>query len=310
MKNLMKLLALQFFVLLLSAGADADCNHLALQLQLGSYSFNSGTQQQLNLTVSKTGSAECSFFITASKGLAIKDYNRKLSKGTGSIAYQLYTSYPFNFILKDIPEAISSNDVLPGIFNKAGNASMTLTYWGVLGNAAYQPWGNYQDIVTIKLYQGTVNGNYQLVTSQSMTFSYNEPKAIDLSLVPSGASFDPTQTSMLLNFGTLFQGESRGFDVVMMYNAGYQLSVASTGAGKMLNTASSKLAGVPYTLSVNGVPADLSGGLSRPAIIASGGGVSPSTGAREPVSVTIGSTAQALAGTYGDVLFLVVTSTE
>ena len=292
-----------------AAAAHASCNALQLQLQIGSYSFNSGTQVQLAITVSKKGDPGCDYFVTISRGGAM-DYNRKLFKGASTLPYQLYTGYPLNFVVKDIPEATSDNDVIPGSFQTKGTSSAVATYWAVLGNPAYLPWGLYQDVVTVKLYQGDVNGTYNLITSQSMSFSYQVAKAIDLSLVPSGAAFDPTQTSMFLDFGPLEQGKNKSFDVVMKYNAGYRLSIASVGQGTMRNILPSSSSTVPYTLSANGVAVDLSGGIALPATLSTGAGVSSGAGTRVPVTVAIGSTEKSMAGTYADVLFLVVTSTE
>jgi hypothetical protein len=309
MRNLALVLGMVFQLalqLMWIADASASCNSLTLTLGVASYSFNSGTQAQLSMTVNKSGGSGCNYFVAISHGGAT-DYNRKLFKGTNTIGYQLYTGNPFTFVVKDIPDATSNTDVLPGSFT-AGNKQAVQSYWAVLGNTAYQAWGIYQDTVSVNLYQGNVNGTYTLAQSQSMSFSYNEPKAIDLSLVPSGAAFDLASTSMNLAFGTLTTGKTLGFDAVMKYNAGYKLSVSSQNAGNMFNSATSSK--VSYALSANGSAIDLSAGPGSPAQVSTGGGVSPAAGTRIPIAVTIGDISKSLAGNYSDFLTLVVTSTE
>jgi hypothetical protein len=233
-------------------------------------------------------------------------YNRQMYRGFDTAPYQLYRSFPYVDVLKDISDAVVSSDVISSSFpENAGSIQNVDTYRAVLGNTSGVPVGIYFDTVTIRLYEGTLS-SYSLQDTTTVFFWYSSTRSTDLSLVSTGSAFNAAATNMSLDFGTMYTGESRAFDIIVMTNAGYSLSMSSQNGGKMQHTSLST-GSVPYALTVNSNTVSLGSGNT---VVATGSGASPAGGTRVPVIVTIGSLGNSVSGDYRDSVTVTVQTTE
>jgi spore coat protein U-like protein len=305
MFNLLALSSVLAFICAASAYAEVGCNGLNMQTG-SSVNFNSGGAQQITVNVRRNNTNHgCDYFLTFSRGMSM-NYNRQMFKGSDVAPYQLYRTFPYADVLKDLSDAVSNSDVIVSSFpDNAGSTQNVESYRAVLGNVTSIPVGLYFDTVTVRLYEGTLSG-YFLRDSTTVNFQYSSTRSIDLSLVPTGGAFNASATSMSLDFGTMYTGESRAFDIVLVTNAGYSLSMNSQNSGQMKHESLSNGA-VPYALTVNSSVVSLGGGNT---VVARGSGVSPSGGSRVPVVVTIGALANSVSGTYRDSITITVQTTE
>jgi hypothetical protein len=177
---------------------------------------------------------------------------------------------------------------------------------GQSSHPAYVKSGMYSDQFVVSLYSGIVQGGErELISQRTLALNYFVPKMVDLSLLPSGQLFSLYSTTMSLNFGELETGAVRALDILLLYNAGYRLSLSSSNRGGLKHESFQNR--IPYTVTVGGSRFSLSSGSTE---VSSGTGVSPPGGTRVPMQVTIGSTASALAGCYSDEIMVTVVSTE
>ncbi len=307
MKNWRIASVIVFFVSLVSLRAHADigCNNLRMDTTT-SVNFSSGSAQEIPITVRRNNTNHgCTYFIVFSRGFS-SNYNRAMFKGAASYSYQLYRTFPYTDVLKDLSDVVTSSDMVSDSFpDNAGSMQNTDSYRAVLGSAGLSPVGLYMDSVTVRLYEGSLS-NYVLRDTANVNISYSVTRSIDLSLVSSGSAFNANSTSMTLDFGTMYTGESRAFDIVIQTNAGYSLAFSSLNGGNMKHTSLSG-ATIPYLAYVNGSPVALG---SSSTVVATGSGTSPSGGNRIPVSLAIGSLSNGVSGNYGDSITVSVQTTE
>jgi hypothetical protein len=157
----------------------------------------------------------------------------------------------------------------------------------------------------MRLYEGTVTGSHSQEDTEGFRLRYDMSKRIDLSIVNTGEAFDPSATNKTLNFGNLSSGQEMTFDLVLKYNAGYQVKMSSQNGGKLKHL--SQNASIPYTLTLSGNPVSLS---TLPTIVAWGIFVNPCGGLRFPGKVKIGTVGSAQAGVYQDSITVTVSTTE
>lgn len=296
-------------IFFLNEEASANCNGFQVILNPTSYAFSTTFDApiQMNINISKQNAAACTYFLTFSKGSA-GSYDRKLFNMAFFLPYQIYQISPNINILKDLPEANTVDQVIQRTMQISSRTDVVQYYLNMPAPTAYSPYGLYTDSILVSAYEGVIGGGGPLLATQTLFLNYAMPKQVDLAIVPPGGSFDIGSVFYNLDFGILETGETQGFDVVAKYNAGYALYIASTHSGSMKNTAGNIF--ILYTLKVNGVPIDLSGGLGTPVLISSGGGSSPSQGIRFSGALTVGAVEDKLSGSYSDSLQLSIVSIE
>lgn len=288
----------------LNTYGDIGCNGLTMDTT-NNTNFSSNPSQQITVNVQRNGLGHgCSYFLAFSRGAA-NSYNRAMFNGPDTFPYQLYRSFPYVDVLKDVSDAVSNSDVVYNTFpDSSGSTQNVESYRAVLGSSGSKPVGLYWDWVTVRLFEGTLS-NYVLRNTVSVGFSYSVTRSIDLSLVSTGGRFDANSTSMTLDFGTMYTGESKAFDIVIQTNAGYSLSMSSLNGGLMKHVSASGV--VPYSIRVNGSSFSLGSGNTT---VTTGSGVSPSGGSRVPVALTVGSIGNSVSGNYRDSITVTVQTTE
>ena len=286
------------------------CDNLRIQ-HLNNIDFENDPSPAEHFEVRRSGDDPCSFFLTVDNGGASSYTGRRLLKtyGQGAFPVQVCRDASCSSILKHIPEATSGSDVLVGSFPRGGSDEIDFVIYPRLGVADYPPFGRYEDIFTVRLYEGSITGSRSLEDSDNFRLRQEVSKRIDLSVVNSGQPFDPNATNKSIDFGTLTTGKQFGFDLVLKYNAGYRVRVSSQNNGKLKHN--SLASTIDYTMSVGGSPVSLGSSSSSPVQVSQGSGASPTGGMRLQGNFTIGSVASnAQSGSYRDSITITVATTE
>ena len=313
MKNKYLFLILLF---LMSASAMADCNFntSAPVLTYGVGDTNPTIPGQVTIQRTQSNSSSCNNFFLAFTWGWSNNYNRRamnLSNGQ-LIYYNLYKNANSTNVLRGPNDITSNNDILHGTIAK--NETKTLTYYFTLApiNAGQPPFaGTYFDNVQVQAYSGTYNNINGYEGLANLYIYINVSKFTSLSLVDTGAVYDPAMTSKLLDFGELQENEELGFDVRVVSNAGYILKVSSANNGLLKRTDGTGVKSqINYDFYANGTKRTLTSSASSPVTIASATGRTAAGGAKVPVRVVIKSVLDKDPGTYQDYVTLSVISND
>lgn len=294
------------------AMARAACDNIQMQLNPSSINLTSSATTQASVTVkANTQNGGCQFFVAFDYGAGGTFSSRHLVQGSNNWPYQLAKDSSGTQVLKTQQETSGVSNVLNGTMpNNSGNdVQITLSYWVILDLS--NPWlrfGNYSDNVTLRLYTGNPN-NATFIQSQGLGLNYNAPKRADVSVVPTGGSFNVNDTTETLNYGTITSGLSRGCDVILKTNAGYELYASSQRNGALKHSVFTNTIG--YTAKFSNVTVNLGSSASNPVQIARVLGTSPASGFVIPFAATINTyPVNTPGGTYSDQITLTVQSAE
>jgi len=290
------------FTLIFSLRAMPCGKKLHLAVPHPTYNLNVNTSPKLDLYVNRDEKDEgCDFFITFSKGNS-SSYNRKLYLGNQSIDFGLASDPQFNNVLMNFPELNNDNNALVDDFHH-GDKQKKLSYRARLSTPLETlPTGTYTDTFALALYKGRINGGHTLQASSNVTFFYNILPALSLSLVDSGAPYDPNDNGQFINFGTLEQGKEQSFDLIIVANVGYQVRFTSQNSGRLKHQGYNSF--IQYRTQINSSEVNLNSAM----IAASGQGSTPSAGRRIPVRFIVGSVTGKAAGQYQDQITVTVTA--
>jgi hypothetical protein len=289
-------------------GSGSPCDGLNISAQSALIDLNTQNMTPITIQVSRTGTGNCDFFITADNGPSATYLTRVIEFGTNSIPFQLYKDSGKSNILKSFTEASTANDVLVGSFNGNNTGPINMIYYPWVDTAYTAADGPYVESYGFYLYQGTIGAKASAVQrdNKSTNMKYQKSGFVELSLVDTGALYNAADTTQTLNFGNLATGAVRSFDLMLKYNGGYKLSMASLNGSNIKSGA--RL--IPYTMTINSSGVALS---TTPTIVrtyADDGGslTSPSAGLRLPVSVTMGTVGSSPTGNYTDTVSISVAS--
>lgn len=305
-------------LLLLPHWAQAACVNLAFGEVPSLVTFEGGSggyavydPQEYLQTVSfqvrgEATGATCEYFVTLSEGQSGNFNQRKLSEMTQTLNYNTYVDRGKSNIFKALPIA-TQGEIVSGSFPITVALTQTNNhefFWATnpqqIVPASSMPYidGNLR----LSLYSGLLTLSPTLVATKTITFQARVNSSVDVSLVESGRPFDISETTQLVDFGTLESGEQRDFDVVVRSNNGYAVTMQSQNRQLLLHTRSPTITGsVAYSITFNGGGIDLSSG--APVQIISGTGTTPATGTSFPIEFTVGAlSGNEPAGTYSDVI--------
>jgi spore coat protein U-like protein len=301
-------------LLLLGGEARAQCGSLTFpnlpvvdwQGAGGSYDVFDATEyvQSVTFGVNKKQGGQCSYVIGISTGGSGAFDPRELLRTGVTIDYNLYDSAAQSNIVQDYA---SGGTLISGQFSGGGqNESNTHTYYYVIPveqivGSATQP---YEDTVTFEVWMD-LGGSYGLEDSATRKHRASVSTAVELSLVDTGGAFNVGDSTQLLDFGTLTQGENQAFDLRVRGNANFDVALQSANSGVMAHTTASS--NVPYTLEVDSGAVDLSSG--NPVTVASfTGGTTTIDGQVYEIRVTIGSLSGTGSGTHEDNITVTVSA--
>lgn len=301
------------FFLVLTAGLTAqadDCTNMQLQPTNTVYNFTSGYTVNPSVVVkANTQPGGCNFFLTVSYGGGGSFANRRLINGANTWSVRITKDAAGSNHLKTLAQATSNNDVVTGVLPSysGSDTQVTVNFWAELLNVyATRPPGYYSDSFIVSLYKGTLS-SYSLEGTFNLTLGVNATKVVDISLVPTGSSFNVADTTETLNFGALSQGTTRSADVIIKYNAGYILKASSANNSRLKHTTLNTY--VPYAITFAGSTVNLTNSAVTPVTITQGSGISPANGTIFNTVVTMGSVPSNQAnGSYTDTITLTVQS--
>ena len=246
------------------------------------------------------------YFVTFSGGQSGSTSSRYLTDGSNQISYGIYDDTVGSTILRDIEDEPASNEVLSGTVGSY--ATEGHSYAVIVDPDQFPPAGSYTDTFTIGLYTGTVGDlpSAQEEDTQSVNLTVTVEPVLDVALVDTGQPFNEEDTSLSINFGTLYYGDSRGGDIVVRANTIYSLSLNSFNGGIMVNDIVDDDSTVPYTLQIDGASLTLPAGTET--LVTSGAGPTSVTGQRYSFNVSIGDFGMATEGDYHDEITVTVTA--
>ena len=291
--------------------ANNECHNMQLQAAQTAFDLTSNTNISSNLVVkADTRSAGCNFFVTFDYGSSANYSSRSLKYGLSTWPFQAYKDTGHTLVLKNFPQVNDNSDVLAGSLpDKEGNDTQRAVpfYVNVDMSSPWKSNGTYSEWITATLYKGTIS-SYQFVQSVVLAFYFNAPKRTDISVVPTGGSFNLADTVETLDFGTLKTGTARSCDIIVKYNAGYVLYASSQNNGRLKHETANSY--IPYTINIGGSSINLGSSSSNPVQVRREFGSSPSSGKILPAIITIGNYAQEQSGVFNDVITLTVQSAE
>lgn len=256
--------------------------------------------------------ATCEYFVTLSEGRSGNFDQRKLSEMINTLDYNAYINAGKSNILKAPPTATQS-EVISGSFPLQLSFMQTNAhefFWTITPQQVAPASGLlYADNnLTLSLYSGLLLFAPTLVATKTITLQTRVDSSVDVSLVESGAPFDISETTQLVDFGTLESGEQRGFDVVVRSNNGYVVTMQSQNHQLLVHSRAPAVPDtVAYSVVFNGGGVDLSTG--APVQIVSGTGTTPATGTAYPIEFVVGTlSGTEAAGTYSDIIDVEVTA--
>lgn len=258
------------------------------------------TAQTAFFDVRHKKSDACAYFVTFSEGQS-GTYDRAMSgPGTPDLGYQIYDTSSKSNVLKELPEA-TATEILSGSFG-TGKETQEQSFYVAIPPNQYLAAGTYTDNITVRLYEGTLS-SYTLRDTADFDVRARIEKALQLCVVGCGAPFDPFAKSRTLAFGEMHTGDYRELDLLVRGNLDYEVRFRSVNRGVMELTGGN--AEVPYSLTLNGTPVDLTSGRVT---VANGNEPTGPDGDRYTVTATIGSLASATAGAYEDIIEITVRS--
>jgi spore coat protein U-like protein len=305
------LISVSISVTLFTAKTYAACN-LTLNASNISITWNQNfNYQAINFSVTKTNNPPCDIAISFTAGGSADFSNRRLTYLANTLNYQLYKNSSLTKVLKDGAAVTSSDNYLSDSFSSGSNKTQNFTYYVQIPQTSattptYKPSGTYVDTFSIKVFENT-EPTGPLRVSSNVTISTLMPKLLEISMVQTGGGFNSSQTTRNIDFGSISEGESRGFDLLVRSNAGYSVSMASQNNGRLKHTTPSITSFVPYQLLVNSSQKDLSNGSVT---VAAGPGQTSTAGVANEVTFIAGSTASSVAGNYSDNITVTVITTE
>jgi spore coat protein U-like protein len=268
------------------------------------------TIQSVSLVVNKTDAAECTFGLSFSKGAAA-NYSRYGQNGAAKLFYQLYQDGAGSRILKDIPDLLTTNDVVMVTMPAGGGPQVVQFYFDIPYALATSPVfaaaGTYTDNIVISAFEGADPAAYTLPADASASFNLimNIDKQINLSFVDLGGYFQENTTTKLIDFGKLTSNQVSRFNMAVRTNAGFSITMLSTNNGRFKHTLQNSY--VPYTVSLNNVNVDVTGVTP----VVAGSGQTSLSGLVYPIKIVVGAVGVlALAGSYADTLTVTATVTD
>jgi spore coat protein U-like protein len=246
----------------------------------------------------------CSFFVTFSEGNS-GSYSRKVYNGVECFDYQIYDSFTKNQVLKELPEAVSSSDVLEGTISISDVSPRLLRYYITIPIGQVVLAGTYTDVFTMRVHEGTIGSSTE-IASADVTLTVSVPSIMQMSSVDIGAPFDEFDTLQALDFEELVESEVSSFDLVVRSNAGYLVNMQSTNSSEMHHQ--SLASTITYTLDFDATTKDLSSGSSVQ--VTSSSGSTTASGTSHQIDVTIGSVDAKISGTYTDVITITASTNE
>lgn len=297
----------------------ADCTRSDIQISLVNpfiVNFNLAQTQAVNLTINHgpfSGSRRCVYAIVANYGRANNFANRRLENFTSDqLTFNIHKALPVSNanILRDQVDVTNNNQILisPHFNSSPASQSQVKTFYASLPSIPVNlnP-GIYMESLVLKVVARPVDDTtsgvqvWPVVAETAITFVYQKPSVLDISIVDSGQPFNSQDKSQLMSFGKLSTGLTQSADVMIDTNVGYRLFLSSVNDGFLRHRTATDT--IPYSITVDASPVNLAGSSLTPVNVINQPLSSPAGGFRLPVVVTVGAmTNNEKGGSYFDTL--------
>ena len=265
--------------------------------------------QIVTFSITKTNPEACSVRLGFTKGQST-DYNRFASTTGDNLGYQIYQNTSFSTPLKDGSDIAGTSDTINLDFTSGMNVTQIVTYYiqiplGPMISPNYKAQGNYTDSYNIKAYDSTDTSFSSALAIGSVSLSIYVSPVFEVSLVNTGAAFDPTSVVKSIDLGDLSISETADLDLKVRSNMGYKIKVSSQNSGKLKQSGGSSL--IPYSFKLNSAEIPLT---STPNLAIAVPGVTATDGSANHIRVTTAQTPSAGAGTYSDRITFTIETDE
>ena len=180
-----------------------------------------------------------------------------VSGTSDELFYQLYDSSVSMNVLLDIGDSPTIANVLFGSFGASASwQTVIVSFTLIIPADQYVPKDTYADAFDVTLYSGDLT-TYLSEDTANVGVSSVVPEIVEVSVIPTGAAFDPLATQLDLDYGLLVDGESLTGDVVVRSNAVYTLSLQSANRGVMVHATPSETSEIPYDFRFTGASVSL-----------------------------------------------------
>ena len=266
------------------------------------------TQTELVETISIKHKGEAlDFFVTFSAGQSGTALARSMVTGTSDeLFYQLYDSAVSMNVLLDIGDSPTMANVLSGSFGASASwQTIDVSFTLIIPADQYVPKDTYDDDIDVTLYSGNLT---TYLSEDPANFGVRSviPEFLEISVIPTGAAFDPGATQLDLDYGILNEGESLTGDVVVRSNAVYTLSLQSANRGVMEHATPSETSEIPYDFQFTGSSVSLTSNQATDVVVAA-----PATGTagvRYDFEIIILPFGMATEGNYDDAITIEVST--
>jgi spore coat protein U-like protein len=250
--------------------------------------------QAVTFTVENKTGQSCSFFVGV-VSRSSRDANQRVLRHDGvALRYQVYRDSTLGTVLRDTPEAASS-EVLGGVIGS--KQSITMQLYLSIPPLQVVPEGEYEDEIELRVYEGTV-AEPRLEDSEELDFEAEVPTIAELSF--SGGIFDASARTTTLRFDPAETGAVGTVALWARSNSGYILFAESQNGGVLQHTDPAETDIIDYTLRVDGRRIPLFKGVPFP--VAARSDPTNASGWQHNFEFTLGTVDTQSGGEYKDVV--------
>lgn len=269
-------------------------------INLGSYDINNGIVYPATFTITKQKMGRANYAVTASVSSNTGTYLRRLSYGSYSLEYHIYTSSDMTYEMKAPPQA-TRNEVISGWLAGQDEQIVTLTMYIAVPANQLVPPGIYTDTIEIAVYP-FYNSPPPPDDARQITISVLVPPFMNLAIVEPGANFTEN-TSLTLDFGILSPGKTLGCDLIVIKNCPCKLTISSLNNGTLKHKTDDQ-AKVSYIFRFSGTPTPL----TTPVELLLNNSTLIPGGQRFPITITIGQFKELEPGEYFDIITITLSA--
>jgi hypothetical protein len=241
----------------------------------------------------------CAFYVTVAAASVGNGVGLMTGSG-GQIDFQVYRDATGALALRSTPLATEA-EVITGFVNNKGAPVRTQVAYSIPALQIVGP-GTYSGQITIAAYEGKYDAGI-LRAQTTIPLSIVIPSIAELSFATD--TFNASRKQVSVDFGYMYESETKGITMRARGNGGYRLLVSSQNGGVMRQRDPLDISAVPYTATIDGKSVQL--GRSE-VEAASYQGITSAQGNIHRMDFRIGSLQDSSAGDYEDTVYITILS--
>jgi len=163
-------------------------------------------------------------------------YNRKVYTYNNNLDYNLYQESALNTILKDFGDAGAGEYIEGNLANRNTNYDFNFFVKLIDFDSVFSKGpGFYNDLIPISIYSIKNNGTLVFQRTIYMNVQIIIPRYAELSVGSIGTTHDPTNTTYVVDFGTIQDNEVQNARLSIKGNVGFGIYMSSMNGGKLVN---------------------------------------------------------------------------